>query len=57
MEEGGSFEIWGRMAGGGGGGPLSWEGVLMVVVCGEVLGKAGIFSTKMSSIRLGWGIE
>ena len=41
----------------GGGGPLSWEGVLMVVVCGEVSGKAGIFSTKMSSIRLGWGIE
>ena len=41
----------------GGGGPLSWEGVLMVVVCGEVLGKAGIFSTKMSSIRLEWGIE
>ena len=40
-----------------GDGPLSWEGVLMVVVCGEVLGKAGIFSTKMSNIRLGWGIE
>ena len=53
MEEGGSFEIWGRM----GGGPLSWERVLMVVVCGEVSGKAGIFSTKMSSIKLGWGIE
>ena len=38
---------------GGGGGPLSWEGVLMVVVYGEVSGKVGIFSTKMSSIRLG----
>ena len=40
-----------------GGGPLSWEGVLMVAVCGEVSGKAGKFSTKMSSKRLGWGIE
>ena len=29
----------------------------MVVVCGEVSGRAGIVSTKMSSIRLGWGIE
>ena len=34
-----------------------WEGVLMVVVCGEVSGRVGKFSTKMSSIRLGWGIE
>ena len=42
---------------GGGGGPLSWEGVLMVVVCGEVSRRDGKFSTKMSSIRLGWGIE
>ena len=48
---------FGEELGGGGGGPLSWEGVLMVVVCGEVSGKARIFSTKMSSIRLGWGIE
>ena len=40
-----------------GGGPLSWEGVLMVVVCREVSGKARKFSTKMSNIRLGWGIE
>ena len=53
MEEGGSFEIWGRM----GGGPLSWEGVVMGVVCGEVSRRDGKFSTKMSSIRLGWGIE
>ena len=43
--------------GGGGCGPLSWEGVLMVAVYGEVSGKVGKFSTKMSSIRLGWGIE
>ena len=55
MEEGGSWVIWGRM--GGGGEPLYWEGVLMVVVCGEVSGRVGKFSTKMSSIRLGWGIE
>ena len=25
--------------------------------CGEVSGRAGKFSTKMSSIRLGWGIK
>ena len=41
----------------GGGGPLNWEGVLMAMVCGEVSGRAGKFSTKMSSIKLGWGIE
>ena len=40
-----------------GGGPLSWEGVVMVVVYGEVSGWAGEFLTKMSSIRLGWGIK
>ena len=38
---------------GWGGGPLSWEGVLMVVVCGEVSRRVGKFLTKMSSIRLG----
>ena len=38
--------------GGGGGGPQSWEGVAMVVVCGEVFGWARRFLTKMSSIRL-----
>ena len=37
---------------GGGVGPLSWEGVAMVVVCGEVFGWAGKFLTKMSSIWL-----
>ena len=42
---------------GGGGGPLSWEGVLMVVVCGEVSKWAREFLTKMSSIRLEWEIE
>ena len=46
-----------ELGGGGWGGPLSWEGVLMVVVCGEVFERAGKFSTKMSNIRLGWGIE
>ena len=40
-----------------GGGPLSWERVVMVVVYGEVSGWAGEFFTKMSSIRLGWGIK
>ena len=54
MEEGGSFEIWGRLRGGG---PLSWEGVAMVVVCEEVFKWARKFLTKMSSIRLEWGIE
>ena len=56
MEEGGSFEIWGRIWGGGVG-PLSWEGVVMGVVCGEVSGWVGKFLTNMSSIRLGWGID
>jgi len=40
-----------------GGWTSSWEGVAMVVVCGEVFGWAGKFLTKMSSIRLEWGIE
>ena len=40
----------------GGGGSLNWEGVIMVVACGEVFGWVGEFLTKMSSIRLGWGI-
>ena len=57
MEDSGSFEIRGRIFWGGGGGPLSWEGVIMVVVCGEVSGWVGEFLTKMSIIRLGWGIE
>ena len=39
------------------GGPLSWEGVVMGVVCGEVSGWVGKFLTNMSSIKLGWGIE
>ena len=42
---------------GGGGGPQSWKGAAMAVVCGEVFGWAGRFLTKMSSIRLEWGIE
>ena len=55
LEDGGNFEIWGRMKGVGGG-PLSWERVIMVVACGEVSGWVGEFLTKMSSIRLRWGI-
>ena len=57
LVESGSFEIRGRIFWGGGGGPLSWEGVIMVVVCGEVSGWVGEFLTKRSSIRLEWGIE
>ena len=34
-----------------------WEGVLMVVVCGEVSRWTGKFLTKMSIISLGGGIE
>ena len=37
-------------------GPQSWEGT-MAVVCGEVFGWAERFLTKMSNIRLEWGIE
>ena len=61
MEEGGSLEIWGRMLGllwgGGGVGPLSWEGVFMGVVCGEVFGWVGKCFANMPNLRLGWGIE
>ena len=42
---------------GGGGGPPSWEGVVMDVVYGEVSRWAGEFLTAMFSIRLGWGRE
>ena len=40
-----------------GDGSLSWEGVLMGVVCGEVFGWNEKCFTKMSTLRLGWGIE
>jgi len=53
LEEGGSFEIWGRM----GGGPPSWEGVFMGVVCGEVTGWVGKLLAKIFCLRLGRGIE
>ena len=52
--EGGSFEIWRRM---GGDGPLSWEGMLMGVVCGEVFRWDGKCFAKMSTLRLGWGLK
>ena len=48
---------FGEELGGWGGRPLSWEGVAMVVVYGEVSRWAGEFLTKRSSIRLEWGIE
>ena len=38
-------------------GPLSWEGVFMGVVCGEVFGWDGKCFAKMSTLRLGWGIK
>ena len=53
LEEGRSFEIWGRM----GGGPPSWEGVFMGVVCGEVSKWVGKLLAKIFSLRLGRGIE
>ena len=40
-----------------GDGPLSWEGVFMGVVCGEVSRWGGKCLAKMSNLRLGWGIE
>ena len=45
-----SGEEWGD-------GPLSWERVFMGVVCGEVSKWAGKCLAKISSLRLGWGIE
>ena len=44
---------YGEELGGGGDGPLSWEGVFIGVVYGEVFGWARKFFTKMSSLRLG----
>ena len=38
-------------------GPLSWEGVFMGVVYGEVFGWDGKCFAKMSTLRWGWGIE
>ena len=40
-----------------GDGSLGWEEVLMGVVCGEVFGRVGKCFAKMSTLRLGWGIE
>ena len=62
MEEGSSFEIWGRYClwkedGGGGGEPLSLEDLFMGVNCGGVFGWVGKLLAKTSSLRLGWEIE
>ena len=54
MEEDGSFEILGSIRGGGG--PLSWEGVFMSVVCRKVSGWIGKLLAKTSSLKLGMGI-
>ena len=42
---------------GGGGGTAKLGRGVHGVVCREVSGWVGKFLTKMSSIRLGWGIE
>ena len=63
MEEGSSFEIWGRYClwkeGGGGwwGEPPSLEDLFMGVTCGGVSGWVGKLLAKTSSLRLRWGIE
>ena len=41
----------------GGGGPLSWVGEFMGVVCGKVFARIGRISAKIVSLLLGWGIE
>ena len=56
MEEGGSFEVWGRVVGGGDG-LLNWEGVFMSVVYGGVSVWVGRILTKILNLLLGWGIE
>ena len=57
MEEGGSFEVWGRVVVGGGDGHLNWEGVFMSVVYGEVSVWVGRILAKILNLLLGWGIE
>ena len=60
MEEGGSKEVWGRVGvggGGGGDGLLSWVGVLMDVVYGEVSAWDGRILAKTLILLLGWGVE
>ena len=54
MEEGGSEEAWGRV---GGDGLLSWVGVFMGVVYGEVFAWAGRILAKTLTLLLGWGVE
>ena len=44
---------FGEELGGGGDGPLSWEGVFMGVVRGEVFGWGEKCFAKMSTLRLG----
>ena len=41
LEEGDSYEIWGRGGVGGGGGLPSWVGVHMVLVFGKTIGWVG----------------
>ena len=54
LEEGGSYEVWGRV---GEDGLLSWAGMYMVMVCGEVFEWVRRHSAKILRLRLGWGIK
>ena len=51
MEEGYSYEVWGRV----GDGLLSWEGVFTVVVCGETFVWVRRILVNILGLRLVWG--
>lgn len=59
MEEGGSYEVRGRLRNvgrGGGDGLLSWVGIYMVVIFGVVLEWVGEHLVNTLGLRLGWGV-
>ena len=58
LEEGGSYGVWERVAGEGGGGDglLSWVGIYMVVIFGVVLEWVGEHLVNTLGLRLGWGV-
>jgi len=55
LEEGGSYGVWERVAGGGDG-LLSWVGIYMVVIFGAILEWVGKHLVNTLGLRLGWGV-
>lgn len=58
MEEGGSYEVWGRLRSvGRGDGILCWVEMCMGVFYEETSVWVGRLLVKILSLRFGWGIE